>query len=182
MTTHVIETASSGRAKCRACGQMIAKGQLRLGERAPNPYGEGEATFWFHPVCGAAKRPEVYLAAIEATPDVGEIPDGAGLRALAERGVAKPRLVRLAQTQRAPSGRARCRHCRETIDKGLWRFGLDIWEDGRFGAIGFIHAACAPGYFEDTADLATRAKHLTPTLTDDDLRELLPPASPTTAP
>ena len=28
---HLIEPASSGRAKCRGCGKLIAKGELRLG-------------------------------------------------------------------------------------------------------------------------------------------------------
>ena len=42
---HVIEPASSGRAKCRGCGRAIAKGELRLGERLPNPFtDEGEMT------------------------------------------------------------------------------------------------------------------------------------------
>src|SRR5258708_6204949 len=36
----VIEAASSGRAKCRVCGQAILKGQLRFGEALPNAYGE----------------------------------------------------------------------------------------------------------------------------------------------
>ena len=63
--THVIEPASSGRAKCRGCEQKIAKGELRLGEKLPNPYGEGEMTLWFHPLCGAFKRPEVLLEAME---------------------------------------------------------------------------------------------------------------------
>ena len=39
---HVIEHASSGRAKCRSCDQPIAKGELRFGERQPNAFGEGE--------------------------------------------------------------------------------------------------------------------------------------------
>jgi hypothetical protein len=45
---HVIEPASSGRAKCRGCDRPIAKGELRFGERQPNAFGEGEMTLWFH--------------------------------------------------------------------------------------------------------------------------------------
>ncbi|MGH7341280.1 MAG: PARP-type zinc finger-containing protein, partial [Candidatus Rokuibacteriota bacterium] len=61
---HVFETASSGRAKCRGCAQPIAKGDLRFGERLPNPFGEGEMTLWFHPICAAYKRPEPILEAL----------------------------------------------------------------------------------------------------------------------
>ena len=39
---HVIEPAASGRAKCRGCGEKIAKGKLRFGERLPNPFGDGD--------------------------------------------------------------------------------------------------------------------------------------------
>src|SRR5262245_58246039 len=62
---HVFEPASSGRAKCRGCGNQIEKGTLRFGERIPNPYAEGETTLWFHPVCAAYKRPEAMLETLE---------------------------------------------------------------------------------------------------------------------
>ena len=58
---HVIEHASSGRAKCRGCGRPIAKGELRFGERQPNAFGEGEMTLWFHVTCAAYARPESFL-------------------------------------------------------------------------------------------------------------------------
>ena len=64
---HSIEPATSGRAKCRGCGRPIDKGELRLGERLPNPYAEGEMTLWFHPTCAAYKRPEALLEALAAT-------------------------------------------------------------------------------------------------------------------
>jgi hypothetical protein len=54
---HVFEVASTGRAKCRGCGEPIQRGDTRFGERLPNPYGEGEMTLWFHPRCAAFKRP-----------------------------------------------------------------------------------------------------------------------------
>ena len=50
---HVFEPAPTGRAKCRGCGRAIAKGELRFGERLPNPFAEGEMTLWFHPLCAA---------------------------------------------------------------------------------------------------------------------------------
>ena len=64
---HTIEPAASGRAKCRGCGQKIAKDELRFGERLENPYGEGEMTLWFHLVCGVYKRPEPFLEMLAKT-------------------------------------------------------------------------------------------------------------------
>ena len=60
----LIERASSGRAKCRTCGQAIARGQERFGEALPSAYGEGESLFWFHLTCAACSRPESLLPAL----------------------------------------------------------------------------------------------------------------------
>lgn len=141
----VIERASSGRAKCRACSQAIAKGQERLGEALPSAYGEGESLFWFHLRCAACSRPEALLGVLEqgqAAPAESE-----ELRALAQDGLAQPRLSRILRAERASSGRARCRHCRELIEQGTWRLSLQMFEEGRFNPIGTIHASCAVHYF-----------------------------------
>ena len=166
---HVIEPAASGRAKCRGCGEPIAKDELRLGERLPNPFGEGEMTLWFHPFCGAYKRPEPFLEALEATTE--SIDEADWLRAEAEKGVAHRRLPRIDGAQPAPTGRARCRCCREPIEKEAWRIGLLYYEDGYFNPSGFIHVGCSQEYFE-TDDVIGRLKHFSPTLTDGDLGEL----------
>jgi hypothetical protein len=143
--TSVIERASSGRAKCRACGQAIAKGEERFGEALPNAYGEGESLFWFHLRCAACSRPEALLALIEQGQAA---PEGAAdLIALARDGVAQPRLSRILKAERASSGRARCRHCRELIEQGSLRLALQMFEEGRFNSIGTIHASCAVHYF-----------------------------------
>jgi poly(ADP-ribose) polymerase-like protein len=141
----VIEQASSGRAKCRVCGQAIAKGEQRFGEALPNSYGEGESLFWFHLRCAACCRPESLLAALDE--GQGAQAASAELRALAQAGVAEPRLSRILRAERASSGRARCRHCRELIAQGDWRLALQIFEEGRFNAMGSIHASCAVHYF-----------------------------------
>jgi hypothetical protein len=141
----VIERASSGRAKCRACSQAIAKGQERLGEALPSAYGEGESLFWFHLRCAACSRPEALLGVLDqgqAAPAESE-----ELRVLAQDGLAQPRLSRILRAERASSGRARCRHCRELIEQGAWRLSLQMFEEGRFNPIGTIHASCAVHYF-----------------------------------
>jgi hypothetical protein len=145
----VIETASSGRAGCRACQEKIRKGELRLGERQPNPFGEGEATYWFHLRCGAAKVPQAYLAALDS---LGEpTPAAEAFRPLARLVANHERLPRLGTVSQAPTGRARCRHCREPIAKGSYRVSLEVVTEGIRDAWGFVHARCAHDYFD--ADL-----------------------------
>ena len=167
---HVIEPAASGRAKCRGCGGAIAAGELRFGERLPNPFADGETTLWFHLECAAFKRPEPFLEAVAAR--VEPLPDGEELRTEAERGVAHRRLPRVDGAERAPSGRARCRSCRETILKDAWRIPLVFFEDGRFEPAGFVHAGCAGSYFE-TLDLIPRVRRFAPGLGDEDLASLV---------
>jgi hypothetical protein len=165
----VIEPAASARAKCRGCGSGIAKGELRFGEALPNPFGEGDAMYWFHLSCAACMRPEKFGPAVGALspppPDFDWLKKAVGL------GLAHRRLPRLARVERASSGRATCRSCREVIEKGAFRIALQMFEDGRFSPIGTIHAECAKGYF-DTRDILDRMRKLTPSLTDADAEEL----------
>ncbi len=143
---HVLEVARSGRARCRACQQGIAKGERRFGERQPNPFGDGEATYWFHLQCGARKVPAAYLAALEelAAPN----PAAEAHRTLAQRIAGHHRLPRLGPVSVAPTGRARCRQCRDLIGKGDYRIHLEVVADGLLDSWGFIHARCAQAYFE----------------------------------
>jgi hypothetical protein len=188
--TDRIELSPTGRSKCRACQQAIQKGSLRLGVMVPNPFGEGEATHFYHLECGAWRQPDAYLVAAgitlpSATPAEGANPAEGGeavseakaaevvevaaqaeaaraaskaalsdvkaerreaLRAQAELSREHHRLRRFVKVERAKTARAHCRHCRETIDKGELRLGLEIIEDGRAGPAGFVHLACARPY------------------------------------
>ncbi len=166
---HTIELASSGRAGCRGCGNKIAKGALRFGERLPNAYGEGEMTLWFHLECAAYKRPEPL---IETLGRIGDPIENRGpLMHTAEESIHHRRLPRLDGASRAPTGRAKCRYCRLPISKNDWRLSLVFFEDGRFSASGFIHAACAEDYL-GTRDVIERARHFSPELSDEDVAEL----------
>jgi hypothetical protein len=164
-----IQMAPSGRAKCRGCGGGIAKGELRFGETGPNSYGEGEATSWFHLPCSALMRPEKLLPVLEQ--HEGAIPDREWLEQAARAGLLHPRLPRLVRAERASSGRAHCRSCRELIGKGEWRFALQLFEEGRPSPIGTIHATCVEAYF-GTTDVVARARKLTPGLSEADVAEL----------
>lgn len=166
---HVIETAPTGRAKCRGCGAKIDSGALRFGEALPNPFGEGDTTHWFHLDCGAFKRPEPFLEALGAREE--PLDGREGLEAAARAGIDHPRLVRVDGAERSPTGRAECRHCREAIPKDAWRVRLVFWEEGRFNAAGFVHVRCAPAYFE-TGDLLPRVRRFAPALTDEDARAI----------
>ncbi len=165
--THVIEHASSGRAKCRGCGEKIAKDELRFGERQPNAFGEGEMTLWFHVPCAAYKRPEPFLELLEGADAENISTDELGvahsLRPTAEFGIAHRRVPRIDKVGRAPTGRARCRSCRELIEKDTWRIGLVFFEEYRFEPSGFIHASCAQEYFS-TTDVLNRILHFNPSL------------------
>jgi hypothetical protein len=164
-----IQAAPTGRAKCKGCGSTIAKGELRFGETGPNSYGEGEATSWFHLRCAALMRPEKLLPVLEA--EAAEVAERDWLLRAARAGREHERLSRLVRAERASSGRAHCRSCRELIAKGDWRFVLQVFEDGRPTPIGTIHASCAEAYF-GTADVLERAERLTPELSAEDRAEL----------
>ena len=160
---HVVEPASTGRAKCRACEALIAKGELRFGERRPNPFGDGEMTLWFHPLCAAFKRPGPLLEYLESD---NSVPDAGHLLAVCQSSMAHRRLPRVSGAQQAPTGRARCRHCKSLIEKASWRIPLVYFEEGRFAPMGFIHAGCAEGYLE-TTDILDRIAHFSPELDPD---------------
>src|SRR5215468_10631835 len=91
---HVFEPAASGRSKCRGCGQLLQRRELRFGERIPNPFAEGgETTLWFHPMCAAYKRPEATLEALVQS--AAAVPDRDALEQAARASLAQHRLPRI---------------------------------------------------------------------------------------
>ena len=166
---HVFEPAASGRARCRGCGRSIQRGELRFGERLPNPYADGEMTLWFHPSCAAYKRPEALLHALAETPEV--VPDREALKRVADTGLAHPRLPRVDGAERAPSGQAMCRSCRQQIARGTWRIRLVFYEEGVFSPGGYVHLGCRNAYF-GRDDILEQALHFSPKLSDSERDEL----------
>ena len=166
----MFELAPSGRSKCRGCGQAIARGEWRFGERLPNPFAEGEITHWLHPQCAAYKRPEALLAALAQAP--GELPAREALEGSARGSAASNRLARIDGAERSPSSQARCRHCHELIEKGGWRLRLVFYEEGTFSPSGFIHVACRKAYFETDADIFEHAVHFSRDLSAEDREQL----------
>jgi hypothetical protein len=166
---HFFEPATSGRSKCRGCAQGIGQGELRFGERLPNPFAEGDMTVWFHPWCAAYKRPEPLLAALAET--AAMMPDRGSLERAARASLAHRRLPRIDGAERSPGAQARCRSCREPIARGSWRIRLVYWEEGRFAPGGFVHLECRKAYFE-TDDVLDRVLHFSRDLGADEREEL----------
>jgi hypothetical protein len=158
---HVFEPAATGRSKCRGCGRALQKGEIRFGERLPNPFAEGEMTQWFHPMCAAYKRPDSMLDALASAPDA---PDREALQRAANVSKAQARLSRIDGAERA-KGNATCRGCREAIPRGEWRIRLVFYEEGQFSPSGFIHLRCRKDYFE-TEDILQQLLHFSHALDD----------------
>jgi hypothetical protein len=114
-------------------------------------------------------RADKFLPVLEATQE--DVPARDWLAQAAREAIERPRLQRLTRVERASSGRATCRSCRELIGKGEWRFALQVFEEGRPSAIGTIHASCAEAYF-GTREVLERARRLTPDLDAGDLPEI----------
>ena len=168
--SHTFELAPSGRSKCRACGQSIERGELRFGERLPNPFSDGaEMTVWFHPLCAAYKRPEPLLQALGESPP--EMPDRALLERTARSGLEHPHLARIDGAERAASGQAKCRSCHEPIARGELRVRVVFWEEGRFTPGGYVHLGCRTAYFGTDAVL-DRLLHFSPGLDETDREDL----------
>jgi Poly(ADP-ribose) polymerase and DNA-Ligase Zn-finger region len=167
---HLFVPASSGRSRCRGCGQPIKRGEMRFGECLPNLFGEGEMTLWFHPLCAAYKRPQSLL---ETLPGANEdLPEREKLERAAQTSVTHRRIPRIDGAERAPSGQATCRSCRELIAKGSWRIRIVFYEEGRFSPGGYIHLTCRKAYFE-TDEVLDAVLHFSPSLSDEDRQELV---------
>jgi len=166
---HVFEVAPTGRAKCRGCGLPIERGEIRFGERIPNPFAEGETNLWFHPLCAAFKRPEPLLETLPGAPE--SLAGREDLERVARANTAHRRLPRVDGAELSPSGQAKCRECKELIAKGTWRIRLVIYDEGQFNPAGFIHLACRASYFEGH-DVLEPLLHFSPKLGDEERKDL----------
>lgn len=125
-------------------------------------------TLWFHPACAAYKRPEPFLEALAETPDVA---DKDVLERAARHSLLHRRLPRIDGAELSPGRQAKCRHCRNPIDKGAWRIRLVFFEEGMFSAGGFVHLECRSEYFE-TSDIREHVLQFSADLTPEQLAEL----------
>lgn len=142
---------------------------MRFGERLPNPFADGEITVWFHPLCAAYKRPEPLLETLAESNE--NLPDRAALERAAHASLEHRRLPRIDGAERASSGQAACRSCRQPIARGTWRIRLAFHEEGRFSPGGFIHLDCRREYFE-TDVAADLVLHFSAALSEGEREEL----------
>jgi poly [ADP-ribose] polymerase len=146
MAPYVIEPARSGRSKCKTCRRGIQKGHTRIGILIVGPFGPGY--LWHHMNCAArrqlAKVEEAYEMKVWA--DGVDVPPIEKLRLLAEK-AEKDKAERKTSphTEKAPTGRAKCKHCGEPIPKDSYRVvllrGVEFAGQVRSGPIN-VHPGC----------------------------------------
>jgi poly [ADP-ribose] polymerase len=150
---NLIEEAKSGRASCRTCKKAIAKGELRLGVETMTQFSDTPSMQWHHLLCAAGKLPAELKGALDGFD--GDVPNRAELdKAMTDAikgGKAKPGGYPF--TDKAPTGRASCMQCGETIEKGGFRVAVEREVDtGGFmrRTPGYLHPKCVAENLENT--------------------------------
>jgi hypothetical protein len=150
----VIEVAKTGRAKCRACKQNIAKDELRFGEEVASQFGDGESLQWYHLACAAEARPVELQPVLEAYD--GDVPNRAELLASLPANARDLGLQKVQKAERAPTGRATCMQCKQPIAKGEWRVAVEreLQTGGVAGmkGSGYLHIACATAFLQGSKE------------------------------
>jgi len=162
---NVIEEAKSGRASCRSCKKAIGKGELRLGVEQMTQFSDTPSMQWHHLLCAASKLPGE-LKGVLATYE-GDVPDRAEVeKAMTDAiksGKAKPGSFPYAD--KAPTGRAKCMQCDETIEKDSYRVAVEreLEVNGFMRkSPGYMHPRCVAANLENVGgtmeDLVTQMK------------------------
>jgi hypothetical protein len=153
---YVIEGARSSRSRCKTCRRKIDKGALRIGILIEGPFGTGY--LWHHLNCAAKRRAddveeayrlEAWNAAKEVPKRLPPLEKLMELRDKAEE--QRKQRKQIPHVEPDPSGRAKCKQCGETIEKGSPRFvlGREVEFGGqvRVGPIN-VHPRCVAAAFE----------------------------------
>lgn len=162
---YVIEGARSGRSRCKICRRSIDKGALRLGVLIEGPYGTGY--LWHHLTCAARRRFDAVEEAYgqeawnAAKHPPGAVPGLDELRKARERAEDRRRKRKpIPHAEFAPTGRARCKHCDEPIEKGSLRIvlgrGVYFGSQVRTAPIN-VHPGCVAAELE-AEDCATESE------------------------
>lgn len=156
LAPYVIEGARSSRSKCKTCRKKIEKGVLRLGVLIEGPYGIGY--LWHHLTCAAKRRLDDVEAAYEreAWNDAKEPPDDVptieAMRKLNEEAEEKrEQRKKIPYAEIDPSGRAKCKHCGEVMEKGSLRvvLGREIEFGSQYRTMPIhVHLGCVAGEIE----------------------------------
>jgi len=162
---YVIEGARSSRSRCKTCRRKIDQGSLRIGLLIEGPYGTGY--LWHHLKCAARRQIERVEEAYEleawkeAKQPPAKLPELDELRKLQQAAdERKKERKTIPYAEADPSGRAKCKHCGETIEKGSMRviLGREVEFGGqvRVGPIN-VHPRCVAAEMQ-ADDCGTKAE------------------------
>lgn len=153
LAPYVIEGARSSRSKCKTCRKKINKDVLRLGILIEGPYGIGY--LWHHLTCAAKRRLDDVEAAYEreawkeAKEPPEEVPSIEEMRKLSEEAEEKrQQRKQIPYAEVDPSGRAKCKHCGELMEKGSLRvvLGREIEFGNQYRTMPIhVHVGCVAG-------------------------------------
>lgn len=174
---NTVEIAKTGRARCRTCGEGIAKGEVRFGEEVANAFSDsGGMSFYFHHLrCAAKKKPAQLREALKLY--AGEIPERDEIERLVRENESKQRPSAMPYAERAPSARSHCGECHTIIAKSALRIALPREQGGpptmmpetpRYFHVGCVKAALKEAPLEVLAQI----RHNSPALKQEDIDEL----------
>lgn len=173
---HIVETAKSGRARCRTCGGGIQKGELHLAEEASDPASDtGTTSYRHHLECAAKKAPAALRAALERCPF--PVPHRPVLERLIAENEPRQKPTSLPYAERAPSPKTHCGECHTVIAKGSLRVALHRENEGLNPTMPttprYFHAACVHSVIAGDLVVALgQIRTNSPGLTHEDMDEL----------
>lgn len=146
----VIEVSPSGRAKCRGCKETIPKGEVRFGEAFESSFSSGEGLRYWHLLCAAKdRRMAGKLRSVLGTSDV-PIPNRSEVEEALKgggKGKGGADVKEYPYAEAAPTGRAKCMECDETLPKGALRVAVERETETPTGmtvrGAGYLHPSCA---------------------------------------
>lgn len=184
---HIVESAKSGRARCRTCGEGISKGDLRFGEEVANAFSDtGGTTFhWHHLKCAAKKRPFELREALRTFAE--PVPDREEIERLIAENEPKQKPSAYPYAERAKSARSHCGECHTVILKDALRIAVPREQEGPALMMPptprYLHVACARTALEGDpeatlAQIEKNSRGLTPADLDELRRALTSGAPP----
>ncbi|MFO0587975.1 MAG: hypothetical protein U0441_10570 [Polyangiaceae bacterium] len=172
---HIVETAKSGRARCRTCGGVILKGELHLAEEAMDPAAGGATPYRHHLECAAKKAPSALRAALGTCPF--PVPNRPLLERLIAENEPRQKPTTFPYAERAPSPKTHCGECHTVIAKGSLRVALHRENEGAIPMTPvtprYYHAACVHSVIAGDPGVALgQIRTNSPGLTREDMDEL----------
>ena len=122
------------------------RARYAFGEGSPNPFADGGTISWPHLGCPPSSGPP---PSSNPRGEDGATPGGPRLLPRPSSAFAIGRLPRLSGAERDPSGRAECRSCQNTLEKGAWRVPLRLLRGGPLRSRRLRPRVLRPGVLRD---------------------------------